>query len=58
MNCRRIFCPSETGEAAVVEQNFFRNTREAGIPQKPGYPGSRDTPLLLFRGEPVDRRVK
>ena len=32
MNCRRVFCPSETGKATVVEQNFFRNTREAGIP--------------------------
>ena len=27
-----MFCPSETGEAAVVEQNFFRNTPEAGMP--------------------------
>ena len=27
-----MFCPSETGEAAVVKQNFFRNTPEAGIP--------------------------
>ena len=32
MNCRRIFYPSETGKSAVVEQNFFRNTREAGMP--------------------------